>query len=183
MTRKRGSRVARKGVVKPQVNSSGEGLEKVPGTIMTYDTPCCVEALWEQGDWSRRMKQWRKSRGIGSIRLSKMLGVSRSYVKHLESELKPWPMRPGIEAKLRALMGEGPAMELGARRVVTLVCRYRVGPRLYIDSAPRRCRGHRRLTVFGSSNQVYCRDGKGSNRECRRLHFRRLRAKMRKGDK
>ena len=160
--------MTQKTLVKPLVKSSGETRKTSPESNMTYDTGSSVETLWAHGRWGRAIKQWRKQVGWSANRLAKTLGVSRSYIKHIESDRNGWEVRPRIEKQLRALMQNTPSA-LPQSKTRILVSRFHIPQRLYVAVAPRRCRGHGRPVLFGSKNQVYC------NRECRRLYYRRQR--------
>jgi transcriptional regulator with XRE-family HTH domain len=139
---------------------------------MTCDTGIAVETLWMHGRWGRAIKTWRKQVRWSANDLAKALGVSRSYIKHIESDRNGWEVRPRIEEKLRALMKETPrALPQSKTRI--LVSRYHIPQRLYVAVAPRRCRGHNHPVLFGSKNQVYC------GRECKRIYLRRLRREQR----
>ena len=165
--------MAKKTLVKPLVKSSREPRKTRSGSNMTCDTGSAVETLWTHGRWGRAIKQWRKKVGWSANDLAKALGVSRSYIKHIESDRNGWEVRPRIEKQLRALMENMPSA-LPQSKIRTLVSRFHIPQRLYVAVAPRRCRGHGRSILFGSKNQMYC------NRECRRLYYRHRRKEERK---
>jgi DNA-binding XRE family transcriptional regulator len=150
------------------VKSSGEPRKKGKLTNMTQKDENPVETLWMHGRWGRAIKAWRKHVGWSANDLAKALGVSRSYIKHIESDRNGWEVRPRIEKKLRALMKDTPHA-LPQSKTRTLVSRYHIPRRLFVAVAPRRCRGHGHPVLFGSKNQVYC------GRECKRIYLRRLR--------
>ncbi len=157
--------MTQKTLVKPLVKSHREPRKTSSESKMTYDTGSPVETLWTHGRWGRAIKAWRKQVGWSAHKLADALGVSRSYIKHIESDRNGWEVRPRIEEKLRAFMKETPRV-LPETKTRILVSRYHIPQRLFVAVAPRKCRGHGRSVLFGSKNQVYC------NRECRRLYYR-----------
>lgn len=167
------SSVPQKTLVKPLVKSSGEPRKTPSESNMTQDTGLPVETLWTHGQWGRAIKQWRKQVGWSAKKLADTLGVSRSYIKHIESDKNGWEVRPGIEEKMRALMKDTPHAALPETKTRILVSRYHIPQRLFVAVAPRKCRGHGRSVLFGSKNQVYC------NHECRRFYYRHRRKEAR----
>ena len=106
---KRGVSVAKKTLVKPLVKNAPEARKKPKMSPMGIDTALPVETLWTHGRWGRAIKQWRKKVGWSANDLAKALGVSRSYIKHIESDKNGWEVRPRIEKQLRALMQNTPS--------------------------------------------------------------------------
>jgi transcriptional regulator with XRE-family HTH domain len=112
-----------------------------------------------------KIKAWRMAVGLSAQELADRLGHHRTYVKHLESRKRPWVLMPADAEKLDQL-----AREL--KQVIRLRDpRIRIFSRYVLDDGlvnlvrPRRCRGHGKLMLFPSSNQVYC----DLKRECKKL--------------
>jgi transcriptional regulator with XRE-family HTH domain len=112
-----------------------------------------------------KIKAWRMAVGLSAQELADRLGHHRTYVKHLESRKRPWVLMKADAEKLDQL-----AREL--KQVIYLRDpRLRIFSRYVLDDGlvnlvrPRRCRGHGKLMLFPSSNQVYC----DLKRECKKL--------------
>ncbi len=123
-----------------------------------------------------KIKLLRQKVGWSTTRLGYELGVSQSYISHLESENDPWPVRPKLALKFRALE-KRIVLGLEWKRKVVLFSKYPLPDHLTILSRPRMCRGHRRMTVFNVRNQVYCSE------ECERLYKKRQKRKAHKWKK
>jgi transcriptional regulator with XRE-family HTH domain len=136
---------------------------------MTYDTTPSVETLWTHGQWGRAIKAWRKKVGWSAQDLAKALNppVTRSYIKHLESQKKPWTPTPRVEKQLHVLMRDTPA-KLPVSKLRILVSRFHIPQRVYVNIPPRRCRGHNR-PAFMATNQVYCGTSKRERAMCEKL--------------
>lgn len=126
-------------------------------TIDTSDELLAPEPL--------EIKLFRQRLGWSATRLGQELGISRSYIKHLESETDPWPVRPKIAIRFRALQKRVyRASRWKAKDRVTLFSKFKMPSQLVVLTRPRLCAGHRRYCVFKVHNQRFC------NRECERLY-------------
>jgi hypothetical protein len=128
---------------------------------------------------NRKIKAWRNSVGWSSNRLSKEMGYrGPSYIKHLESETKPWVITARAASKLNALMqSTKPKGELQAPKRIMIFTRYQVATKMFLYLRPRRCRGHERSCIMGP-NQVYCGSTDHERAECRKVWKRRERKKL-----
>ena len=167
--KKRGLPGGKKTLVTTLVRKPPEARKKPKMSPMGIDTASSVQALWTHGQWGRAIKAWRKKTGWSAQDLAKALNppVSRSYIKHLESERKPWTPTPRVEKQLRVLMRDTPAqLPISKQRI--LVSRFHIPQRVYVNVPPRRCRGHNR-PAFMATNQVYCGTSKRERAACQRL--------------
>jgi hypothetical protein len=128
---------------------------------------------------NRKIKAWRNSVGWSSNRLSKEMGYrGPSYIKHLESETKPWALSARAASKLSVLMqSTKPRGELEAPKKIMVFTRYQVATKMFLYLRPRRCRGHKRSCIMGP-NQVYCGSTDWERAECRKVWKRRERKKL-----
>ncbi len=147
-------------------HKAGEGAEKG------------VQAVWLKVGWNHKIRAWRESVGWSASYLARELGVSRSYVKHLESSKKPWLIRPRIAKRLSELMATiTPKVRLEIPRQVVIVTRHALPAKVFLYVRPRKCRGHNRASVM-AANQVYCGASVRQRGECRRAWKRRERKKL-----
>ncbi len=126
---------------------------------MTIDTPDGIRL-----PTALEIKLLRRKMGWSAARLGEEWGVSRSYIKHLESETDPWPVRPRLAIRFRALqkrVHQASRWQVTERMV--LFSKFKMPPQLVVLVRPRKCRGHRRYCIFASRHQKYC------GKECQAL--------------
>lgn len=115
-------------------------------------------------------KLLRKKLGWSAARLAYELNVSRSYVKHIESEDNPWPIRPRLARRFRALQKRVHlGLSWGKSQRTVIYSRLKIPDQLTVYAKPRKCRGHHRWCIFKTTNQRYC------GAECKRLYHQRRR--------
>lgn len=92
------------------------------------------------------------------------MGISRSYVKRLESENDYLTMSKRLLVRWHALQKRVHlASRWQANQRTVLFSKFKVPPQLVLLVRPRKCRGHRRYCIFKTTRQRYC------GKECERL--------------
>ncbi len=125
-------------------------------TIDTLDEIPVPEAL--------EIKLLRHKVGWSARRLGEELGISRSYIKRLESENDPLAMSKRLLVRWRALEKRiYVASHFRSSQRMVVFSKFRLPPQLVVLVRPRKCRGHRRYCLFRHPRQKYC------GAECERL--------------
>ncbi len=124
------------------------------------------------------IKLLRHKVGWSARRLGEELGVSRSYIKRLESEQDPLEMSKRLLVRWRALEKRiYLASHFRASQRSIVFSKFRLPPQLVVLARPRLCRGHRRYCLFKHPRQRYC--GAECERLWRERHPLRRRSKRR----
>lgn len=111
---------------------------------------------------SARVKRFRQEFNLSARKLAIAIGYSRSYVKSIEGG-----SLPVSAAFAESFLSYEKRVRRGTDSDFVFVAPYRLPRVLYILPRPRLCAGHKRPTIFATSNQKFC------SAECRELYLRR----------
>ena len=142
---------------------------------MTSDTLRGQKCLWGRLVRPAEMRELRKKYGESAAIFAKRFGISRSYLKQLESGSKP--IRQRVARIFAKLESEVSGNEVAIDQAIVVEAKFKLPAHFHLDIRPRACRGHRELHTL-KPHQVYCKPA----RVCRKLYLRRLRRREKQGD-
>lgn len=118
-----------------------------------------LQTTWIKPPTPRQFKQFRKQIGYSATAMGRALGISRSYVKHIEGGSLPIRQRVARAfADLQARFAGKPS-----QRDPVIISRFAMPAEVRLLAKPRKCRGHRRWHIFRTPYQIYC------GKECQKL--------------